>query len=157
MISNHFPGTYSPVFNWIILGLLTIGSVAVRHYINLHEKGKNIWWLLIFAFAVLVTLIYITAPVVKPEDKTPVKFAEVQSVIHKRCLACHSAHPTDDIQKTAPNGIMFESADEIIKQKDRILFRVVQTKTMPQGNKTGITEEERAMIGRWIEQGGKPE
>src|SRR3954465_9365152 len=38
MISNHFPGTYSPALNWAILAVLTIGSVSVRHFINLHEK-----------------------------------------------------------------------------------------------------------------------
>jgi len=31
--------------------------------------------------------------------------------------------------------------------------RVVQTKTMPHGNKTQITENERELIGAWIEQG----
>ena len=35
--------------------------------------------------------------------------------------------------------------------------RVVVTKTMPQNNKTNITEEERQMIGCWIQQGAKVE
>ena len=38
MISNHFPVTYGGAWNWAILAGLTLGSVAVRHYINLHEK-----------------------------------------------------------------------------------------------------------------------
>jgi uncharacterized membrane protein len=29
----------------------------------------------------------------------------------------------------------------------------VISKTMPFGNKTGMTDEERALLGRWIEQG----
>src|SRR5205085_373078 len=40
MISNHFPGTFAPTYNWAILAVLTIGSVSVRHYINQHEKGQ---------------------------------------------------------------------------------------------------------------------
>ena len=35
------------------------------------------------------------------------------------------------------------------------LLRAVETKTMPQANKTGITEEERDLLGAWIEQGAK--
>ena len=50
---------------------------------------------------------------------------------------------------------MFDTPDEIKKHVDRILVRAVQTKTMPQGNKTGITEEERELIRVWIEQGAK--
>ncbi len=33
--------------------------------------------------------------------------------------------------------------------------RAVRTHTMPQGNKTGMTEEERTVLKRWILQGAK--
>ena len=88
------------------------------------------------------------------KNSTPVSFIQVQPIIQKRCLQCHSITPTDDLQKIAPNGIVLETPEQIKKMTDRILFRVVQTKTMPQANKTGITEDERDLIGRWIEQGG---
>jgi uncharacterized membrane protein len=153
MISNHFPGTFAPVYNWAILGGLIIGSVAVRHYINLYEKGINSAWLLGFGALSLLALVFVTSPVSKVTDNTPVKFSEVHTIVTKRCVTCHSAHPTDDLQKVAPNGIMFDTPEQIAKMSDRILFRVVQTKTMPQGNKTGITEEEREALGRWIAQG----
>jgi uncharacterized membrane protein len=32
----------------------------------------------------------------------------------------------------------------------------VVTRTMPPANKTGITDGERALLGRWVEQGGRP-
>ncbi len=155
MISNHFPGTYAPVYNWAILGGLIIGSVAVRHYINLHEKGINSAWLLGFAALALFALVFVTSPSIKSTNNTPVKFSEVQTIVTKRCTQCHSSHPTDDVQKVAPDGIMFETSQQISKMSERILFRVVQTKTMPQGNKTGITEAEREVLGRWIGQGAK--
>ncbi len=157
MISNHFPGTFAPVYNWAILGGLIIGSVAVRHYINLHEKGISSAWLLGFAALSLFAMVFVTSPTIKSTNKTPVNFSEVQTIITKRCTSCHSSHPTDDVQKVAPNGIMFETPQQIAKLSDRILFRVVQTKTMPQGNKTGITEAEREILGRWIGQGAKVE
>lgn len=155
MISNHFPGTFAPVYNWIILALLTIGSVAIRHYINLHEKGINSNKFIAFGAIALFAVVFVTAPEKVVVDNTPVKFSDVQTVVSKRCLSCHATNPTDDVQKVAPNGIILEIPEQIVKQSDRILFRVVQTKTMPQGNKTGITEEERSLLGRWIAQGSK--
>jgi uncharacterized membrane protein len=48
---------------------------------------------------------------------------------------------------------MFDTPDQIKKMADRILVRAVQTHTMPQANKTGMTEAERQLIGDWINQG----
>jgi uncharacterized membrane protein len=155
MISNHFPGTYSPAFNWAILAVLTIGSVSVRHYINLHEKGITSTQFLFYGAIALFALVFVTAPHNSGTTGPAVKFSEVQPIIQKRCLQCHATNPTDDVQKVPPNGIVFETPEQIVKQSDRIMFRVVQTKTMPQANKTGITEEERSLIGHWIEQGSK--
>ena len=155
MISNHFPGTFAPTYNWIILAVLTIGSVSVRHYINMYEKGNASFLFLVFGAVALFALVFVTAPTSPKIDNTPVTFKEVQPVFQKRCVNCHSSHPTDDLQKVAPNGIMFDTPEQIAKMSERIMFRVVQTKTMPQGNKTGITDAEREMIGRWIAQGAR--
>jgi uncharacterized membrane protein len=35
----------------------------------------------------------------------------------------------------------------------RIRERAVITRTMPVANRTGMLDEERALLGRWIEQG----
>ncbi len=158
MISNHFPGTFGNQYNWAVLAALTVISVAVRHFINLYEKGKYAIWIIPFAVVSLLALVLVTAPAnhrMTSKNSLPVSFLQVQPIFQKRCVQCHSTNPTDDIQKIAPNGIMFETPEQIKKMTDRILLRVVQTKTMPQANKTGITEDERELIGRWIEQGGK--
>ncbi len=155
MISNHFPGTFAPTFNWAILAGLTIGSVAVRHYINLYEKEKADGWFLVLGAISLFALVFVTSPSSLKKNTTPISFNELKPIFQKRCESCHSSHPTDDIQKIAPNGIVFDTPEQIAKMSERIKFRVVQTKTMPQGNKTGITEMEREMIGRWIAQGAR--
>ena len=87
----------------------------------------------------------------------PVKMAEVQGIVQARCVQCHSSNPTDDVFKTAPNGVKYDTPQDIIRLKDKILQRVVITKTMPQNNKTHITQEERDLIGAWIAQGAKGE
>ncbi len=158
MISNHFPSTFGNQFNWAVLSGLTLASVAVRHFINLYEKGRYVIWIIPFAVVSLIALVLVTAPTTTKnslKNSAPVSFSQVQPIILKRCVQCHSAIPTDDVQKIAPNGIAFDTPDQVVKQKERIMVRVVQTNTMPQANKTGITMEERELIGRWIEQGGK--
>jgi uncharacterized membrane protein len=156
MISNHFPVTFGSTFNWAVLAGLTLTSVAVRHFINLYEKGKYATWIIPFAVVALIALVLVTAPSkVTTKNSTPVSFSQIQPIILKRCTQCHSSNPTDDVQKIAPNGIAFDTPEQIEKQKDRIMIRVVQTRTMPQANKTGITNEERELIGNWIEQGAK--
>ncbi len=157
MISNHFPVTYGTSANWIILAGLIIASVAVRHFINLYEKGIYTKWMIPFATVVMIALVIVTAPQPKrpASELPPVSFLQVQPILQKRCTSCHSSAPTDDVTTIAPNGIMFDTPEEIKKHADRILVRAVQTSTMPQGNKTEITEQERELIGVWIEQGAK--
>jgi len=153
MISNHFPVTYGGAWNWAILAGLTLGSVAVRHYINLHEKGIHAASMLPLAAIALFALIVVTAPKPSTTGGKPVSFSQVAPIFQERCISCHSAKPTDDVQKIAPNGVMFDTPDQIKKMADRILVRAVQTHTMPQANKTGMTEAERLLIGDWINQG----
>lgn len=155
MISNHFPSTYGNTLNWVVLSILIVGSVAVRHYINLHEQGRNLWWLLPVGAIAIFSAVIITAPR-RLSSGTPgekVTFALVEPIFKERCQTCHSSHPTDDVFTVAPSGVMFETADQCVALKDKIRNRVVETRTMPQGNKTNITDEEREMIGRWIDGG----
>lgn len=157
MISNHFPVTFGQSWNWIILAVLTIASVAVRHYINQHEKGIRSELMLPFAFIALIALVMVTAPRRTDGSGEKVTFSQVEPVIKQRCATCHSENPTDETQASAPNGIRFDTPAQIKKMADRILVRAVHTRTMPQGNKTNITEEERELIGRWIAQGALTE
>ena len=61
--------------------------------------------------------------------------------------------PTDEIWTTPPNGIVYDTPEDIARLSERIMQRVVITKTMPLNNQTGITPEERQAIGCWIMQG----
>lgn len=156
MISNHFPVTFGPAFNWVILSLLTLASVAVRHFINLHEQGRHAKWMIPFAAIALISLVIVTSPSkVKFSSNESVSFSEVQPIIQKRCVSCHSSTPTDETQVVSPNGVMFDTPEQIRTMAERIMVRAVQTKTMPQANKTEITDEERDILGRWIQQGAK--
>jgi uncharacterized membrane protein len=40
--------------------------------------------------------------------------------------------------------------DDILRHADRIAAVAVHTETMPLGNLTGMTDEERSAVGRWL-------
>lgn len=162
MISNHFPSTFGHAWNWLVLGGLTLASAGVKHYFNLKEKGQYNVWIMPVSIALLLGILFATAPrskapeaLIPGESNAPVEFYEAYQIVVKRCQPCHSENPTDDEWASPPNGLVLETPLQIQVQKDKIMQRVVIAKNMPQGNKTGITEAERDKIRRWIEQGAE--
>lgn len=156
MISNHFPSTFGYEYPWLILTIITLGTAGVKHYLNLKEKGQLSIWVLPVSIFILLAAAFISAPPKNPgECKSEVNIAQVTAIINKRCATCHSSKPTDDVYTVAPNGVVYDTPEDIVRKKDLIMQRVVVTKTMPQNNKTNITEQERDLIRCWIEQGAK--
>jgi uncharacterized membrane protein len=154
MVSNHFPSTFGYEYPWLILAIISLGAAGVKHYLNLKEQKHLNVWILPVSILILLAACFISAPSTNPyECKKEVKFAQVQEIIQKRCVQCHSKNPTDDVYKVAPNGVMYDTPEGILAKRDLIMQRVVLTKTMPQNNKTQMTDEERDAIRCWIEQG----
>lgn len=153
MISNHFPSTFSHEYPWAILALISVGSAAAKHYLNLKEKNQQSVWVIPIACIILISTIFITAPEPIDGECEHITFSEVYLIFQDRCVSCHSTSPTDDVWTAPPNGIVYDTPEDIAKLTDKIMQRVVITKTMPQNNKTGITPLERNKIRCWIEQG----
>ena len=153
MISNHFPSTFGNDYSWLVLAVITLGAAGVKHYLNLKEKGQLSVWVMPVSVLILLGAAFMTAPEKPGACKSDVSFAEVNTIIQNRCVTCHSAKPTDNVYTAAPNGIMYDTPADIVKLKDKIMQRVVITRTMPQNNKTNITQKERDLIRCWIEQG----
>lgn len=155
MISNHFPSTFGNDNPWLVLMVITLGTAGVKHYLNIKEKGQLSVWVMPVSIVILLGAAFITAPEKPGACNSEVGFDEVNAIVQKRCVSCHSAKPTDDVYTSAPNGIMYDTPDQILAKKDMIMQRVVVTKTMPQNNKTNITQKERDKIRCWIEQGAR--
>jgi uncharacterized membrane protein len=153
MISNHFPSTFGNDNPWLILAIITLGTAGVKHYLNLREKGQLTVWVMPVSVLILLSATYLTAPDKPGECKEQVSFSEVNQIVQQRCIQCHSSKPTDDVYTAPPNGIVYDTPDDIVKLKDKIMQRVVVTKTMPLNNKTNITQKERDLIRCWIDQG----
>lgn len=153
MISNHFPSTFGFEYPWVILAIFSIGAAGVKHYLNVKEKGQLSVWVLPVSILILLSAAYISAPQKPGVCNSEVSFVEVSDIIKTRCITCHSASPTDEFYKAAPSGIMYDTPEQIVHLKEKIMQRVVVTKTMPQNNQTNMTEKERDLIRCWIEQG----
>ncbi len=157
MVSNHYPATYGNPWGWAILMVLFVIGVLVRHWFNLRNAGRPNVWLLPAAVAGLGALAVITAPRATggtgPEGSADAPFADVRVVIARRCAPCHSAAPTYPGMPAAPAGVMFDTPEQIRTRAARIAERAVVQQTMPLGNVTGITAEERALLGRWVRSG----
>jgi len=156
MVSGHYPATYGSAWGWAILAGLFVVGVLTRHWFNLRNEGARNAWLLPAAVLGLVALALVTAPrssgMVSPSGAAA-SFADVRIVIARRCAPCHSSAPTYPGVTAAPAGVAFDTPDQIRARAPRIAERVVAQQTMPLGNVTGITDEERELLGRWIRAG----
>jgi uncharacterized membrane protein len=163
MLSSHFPGLYGHRMNWLLLGIVAAGGAAVRHILNIRFGWPR--WKPALAGAIAATLaaLYLVgaagsrAAATAGDTGERVPFAQANAIIQKRCTVCHSASPADLTFGPAPAGVMFDTPEQVRARIERIRARAVDTQTMPPANKTHITPEERALLGRWIAQGGRTE
>jgi uncharacterized membrane protein len=162
MISNHYAMTYSHSYNWLVLAGIIAPGVLIRHFFNLRHKGITNWAYPAAGVALLIVVAISIAP--KPAVKhvqtagaisTVAQFTQVQGIINQRCVACHSAQPTQPGFAAAPAGIMLHSHELIRQNAARVYQRSVVLKDMPLANLTHITNDERATIAAWYEAGAK--
>jgi len=154
MISNHFPSTYGSAWNWVILVALMAVSMFIRHYFNIRHLPKPKAWMLPAAAVALAAIVLVTAPARSvPASAAPVAFAEVEQVIKARCAGCHAANPTFAGFSAPPKGVRLDTARDIELHRGQIGQVAVTTQIMPPGNLTQITEDERALLGRWVQTG----
>lgn len=80
-------------------------------------------------------------------------FIQVRTIIVQRCAVCHSDAPTMPGVASAPNGVRMDTPEQIRTLAGPIKVRAADERAMPPGNVTGITENERATLKRWVEAG----
>src|SRR5262245_39251638 len=160
MVSNHFPSMYGNRFNWLLLLVILASGAAVRYVLNLRFTWPVWKPALAATIGVSVAAIYgilsipsAARPPALVNAPTTVTFDDARHVIDRRCSVCHSTQPVDSTFGQAPAGVAFDTPEQIVERAARINERAVVTMTMPPGNKTHITETERAILAKWIAQG----
>ena len=76
--------------------------------------------------------------------------AEVLVLVQKHCVMCHAIKPTHESFQEAPKNIVLETIADIKKHAAAISAQTVQTRAMPLGNQTGMTDAERATLAQWL-------
>jgi uncharacterized membrane protein len=159
MIAVHAPAAYSHPLNWLILSLLIAVGIAARHMMILTDRRQPARaWLApgVPLAAAIVLLVGLSLP--RPESVAPdaakVPFSVVRGIVDLRCASCHAPRPSDTSLAGPPEGMSFARDEEISARAALIRASVAVNRTMPPGNKTGMTEEERALLARWAAAGG---
>ena len=159
MLSNHYSMATSGPHNAILLILLILFGMSFRHaMIAKTSIARRLAW--IPTVATLGGLVALTswpvssAPTAAGSGHSAhVPFREIHAIVHTRCLACHSAHPLDKTFGASPGGFSLDNPLALAERLDKVYQRVVQTKTMPLANKTGMTDQERETFATWLSQG----
>lgn len=159
MISNHYPMTFSNPYNWVVIAGLGLVGVMVRHFFNLRHKGKSSP-ALVAASVMLFIAVMVFASEAEKQTRVDVgdqvvSMGQVQVIMGKHCVMCHTAAPTHEFFDEAPGGVLLDRPDLIQQYAPAIMEQVVLSDIMPLGNETEMTPEERALLGKWIEDGAK--
>jgi len=161
MIAVHAPGAYAHPLNWLVLSLLIAAGIAARHCMILFDRGQPANWAWGAVAAAIAALGLLTVPAdVSPPSAVPgaegrVAFAVVRGIVELRCATCHAQVPGDTAFAAAAGGLSFSTPEEIATRASIIKASALTTRTMPPNNKTRMTEEERALIARWVDQGAR--
>jgi uncharacterized membrane protein len=158
MLSNHYSMTYSHKNNWLVLVLIMAAGVLIRQFFILRHKGRvNLAYptVAVAVLAGVIAWIAPSAPTASPANAVAAggNIGQVQKIVDARCVQCHAAKPT--LMPTAAKGILLEGPDAIRSHAQQIYQQVVVQKAMPLGNITKITDDERAVIGKWFETGAR--
>jgi len=153
MLSSHFPSLYGGPHAWAVLVLLFVFGAGAKLFMN---RGRRTPWpagaatLASLAGAIALTLPPGPGPEVRAlAQSPPVDDVAARAIVQARCVTCHATRPGNESFAAPPAGVVFESPEQMRAYADRIVFRVVETRTMPLGNLTGITDEERRTLGAW--------
>ena len=154
MVSQHYPFLFTHPQSWLVVALILLSGGCIRHVLNRVDAGDN-WdrygWGVPAAAMALITAIYVTAP--EPRAATggaAVTDLDAQAIVGKHCLTCHSRHPSHPAFKEAPKNVALENVADMRRFAQQIFLQTVQNRAMPLGNQTGMTEDERAALGRWV-------
>ena len=172
MISNHYAMTYGARYNWLVLIAMSFAGACIRGWFVARHKPagrRGVASALPAALGVLTLagIVVALAPEGGPgatngpnsaangatPTAPPGDIAQVQAIVEQRCVPCHSTHPSSKFGFAAPpNGVVLETLDQLRAHLPEVQ-KQVSLRTMPLGNLTGMTDDERTRVLMWIGHG----
>jgi len=155
MLSQHFPSGYGHPLGWLVLVLVSVAGVVLKYVMNARLRSD---WRAVAAGAVsLLAAVLLTA---RPGTgraafgastlAAPVGDGQAFAIVERRCVTCHAEHPANPAFPQPPSGVMLDRPDRLRAQAARVRVRAVETRTMPLGNLTGMTDAERDTLAAWL-------
>ncbi|MDO8371767.1 MAG: urate hydroxylase PuuD [Polaromonas sp.] len=170
MLSNHYSFTWNHPQNWLVLTLMMLAGAAIRqffvlrHGYKLGRNGNPLPYALVGVVLILGAIVWMKPP---PQPVSAAlamnsiaggagmavaagqnDYIDLQKVLEQRCYMCHGA-------QVQMKNVRLDSPALLRQHAQTVYQQVVVSKTMPMNNATGITGEERALIGRWFEAGAR--
>ncbi len=177
MISNHYAMTYGARYNWAVLIAMSFAGACIRGWFVARHKPEGRHSMAaalqaILGVATLAGVVVALAPGGLPGvrqgvvdrstgaqpggaaaqvggDLPTIDPGEVQAIFQRRCVPCHSNNPKLLGLTSPPNGIVLERLEQFRAHLPEIQ-KQISLRSMPLGNLTGMTEEERAKVLMWI-------
>lgn len=173
MLSHHYPLAFATRYNVLIVALVLIMGALIRHFINCHHARAPApsWvWPVVAVCALTLVALSLQGAYGRygAEEETSgrlhfgqaqlaggapgnVDLAQVETIITSRCAMCHAKAPLWEGIIAPPQGVLLDTRDAIVRHRDGIAQNAVLTHAMPPGgNLTGLTEEERGVLARWL-------
>lgn len=167
MISNHYAMTYGARNNWLVLIGMSFAGACIRAWFVARHKPEGRRGLKAALPAALGALTLVGLVVALAPDVSSgtargaaavpaLTGSEIEAIVQERCVQCHSGTPSPKFGFSAPpNGVMFDTVNELRAHRADVQV-MLSSRAMPPGNVTGLTNEERAEMLRWIAHGARP-
>jgi uncharacterized membrane protein len=172
MISNHYALAFGARYNWLVLIAISAAGVLIRAwFVSRHKRhergGRTSPWPALAGLGVIAVTAAALAPKSIPasaaarvngatsdpsSDSPALQFADALEIVARRCVPCHAVHPSQPGFTAAPNGILLDTPADLLAHAT-VIAPQVETRTMPIGNLTGMTEPERTQLLDWIKRG----
>jgi uncharacterized membrane protein len=153
MVSGHYPMLSAHPQTWLIVAFIIVGGACLRHALVSHEVGEpfsGYAWTLPVVLVALFAAIWLTSPQERDTSGLDVSDVEVMAIVQKHCVACHAANPKNEGFDAPPKDVVLENIDQLRRHSKQVVQFSVQTRAMPLGNETGMTDQERSQLGAWI-------
>ncbi|GDX80420.1 membrane protein [Deltaproteobacteria bacterium] len=152
MVSNHYPNVWGHALGWLVVPVVCVLGVCIRHGYNLRGQGAPrpfvISWIGAAGLLIVAVATY-KAPVSRTASgEAAVTLTQAQMIIAARCMPCHAAEPTQAGFVEPPKGLSLQDPAVIVANREKIGAQV-ESRAMPLGNLTGMTDEERALLLGW--------
>jgi len=163
MLSNHYHFLYANAHPaGVLFGMMLCGALIRQYFVQMHayqnQRAKHPWpFAALGAIGILILIVALSPDSKELSSETtlapqslalnnPVPYSQVQPIFQQRCYTCHGP-------QMQMKNVRLDAPELVQKNAQNIYQQAVLLKQMPMNNATGITEEERATIGRWFNSG----